>query len=148
MTRYAVRAAAFALLVLASACSEPTSGPVRIVWGRHACDHCAMAISEQAFAAEVRVGPREVMRFDDLGCALAWLESNGGAAAASEFWVMDQDRGEWLDARSASYRPDQRTPMAYGFGAIRDAESGSVDFETARRTILERIRDRNSHPRP
>jgi nitrous oxide reductase accessory protein NosL len=148
VTRRVACAAALALLVLASACSEASSGPVRIGWGRHACDHCGMAISEQAFAAEVRVGPREVMRFDDLGCALAWLESKGGAAVASEFWVMDQDRSEWLDARSAFYRPDQRTPMAYGFGAIRDAAPGSVDFETARRTILERIRDRSAHQRP
>jgi copper chaperone NosL len=148
VTRRVARVAAIGLLVLASACSEPTSGPVRIVWGRHACDHCGMAISEQAFAAEVRVSPREVMRFDDLGCAIAWLGSRGGAAAAIEFWVMDQDRGEWLDARRAFYRPDQRTPMAYGFGAIRDAAPGSVDFETARRTILERTRDGSAHQHP
>jgi len=148
VTRRVARVAALALFVLAGACSEATSGPVRIVWGRHACDHCGMAISEQAFAAEVRMGPREVKRFDDLGCALAWLESKGGAAAASEFWVMDQDRGEWIDARSAFYRPEQRTPMAYGFGAIRDAAPASVDFETARRTILERTRDRSADERP
>ncbi len=149
MTRYAVRAAAFALLVLASACSEPTSGPVRIVWGRHACDHCAMAISEQAFAAEVRVGPREVMRFDDsrLRTRVARVERWRGRG---ERVLGDGPRiaASGSTRGSAFYRPDQRTPMAYGFGAIRDAESGSVDFETARRTILERIRDRNSHPRP
>jgi hypothetical protein len=104
-----------------------------------------MAISEQAR----RRGARwpAVMRFDD-SAAPAWLESKRGGPAATEFWVMDQDRGEWIDARRAFYRPDQRTPMAYGFGAIRDAAPGSVDFETARRTLLERTRDRSADERP
>ena len=140
--------AALVLLVLASACSEPDHGPVRIVWGRHACDHCGMAINEETFAAEVRVGPRDVMRFDDFGCAVAWLESQGGPSAASEFWVMDATRSEWIDARQAFYQPGQRTPMAHGFAAAQSRTPDNVDFETARRTILERIRDRSSHERP
>ena len=139
---------AIALLVLASACSEPDHGPVRIVWGRHACDHCGMAINEEAFAAEVRVGPRDVMRFDDFGCAVAWLESKGGPSAATEFWVMDASRSEWIDARQAFYRPGQRSPMGYGFAASQSQTPDGVDFETARRTILERSRDRSSHERP
>jgi len=142
------RAAALVVLALASACSEPSSGPVRIVWGRDACDHCGMTVNEQAFAAEVRVGPREVMRFDDFGCAVSWLESKGGPGAATEFWVMDQGRAEWIDARQAFYRPDQRTPMAYGFAAVQIQAPGSVDFETARQAILERSRDRSAHQQP
>ena len=139
---------ALVLLVVASACSEPDHGPVRIVWGRHACDHCGMAINEEAFAAEVRVGPRDVMRFDDFGCAVAWLESKGGPSAATEFWVMDASRSEWIDARQAFYRPGQRTPMAYGFAASQSQTPDSVDFETARRAILERSRDRSSDEHP
>jgi len=142
------RAAALVALMLAGACSEPISGPVRIVWGRHACDHCGMAITEQAYAAEVRVGPRDVKRFDDFGCAVAWLESRGGPGAATEFWVMDPERADWIDALQAFYRPDQRTPMAYGFAATQTQTPDSVDFETARRIILETARDRSSRPPP
>jgi len=141
-------AAWLVVLVLASACSEPSNGPVRIVWGRDACDHCGMSISEQSFAAEVRVGPRDVRRFDDFGCAVSWLESKGGPDAATEFWVMDQGRAEWIDARQAFFRPDQRTPMAYGFAALQSPTPDSVDFETARQAILERARDRSTHERP
>ena len=124
-------------LFLAAACSEPTSGPVRIVWGRHACDHCAMAISEQAFAAEVRTAPREIARFDDFGCAVTWLEAHGGPDAASEFWVRDGARDEWIDGRAAFFRSGQRTPMAYGFAAVGRAEPGALDFAQARRAVLE-----------
>ena len=135
-------------LMLASACSEPDRGPVRIVWGRHACDHCGMAINEAPFAAEVRVGPRDVMRFDDFGCAVAWLESKGGPDAATEFWVMDAGRGEWIDARQAFYRAGQRTPMGYGFAAASSRTPDGIDFETARRAVLERTRDRSAHEHP
>lgn len=145
--RAALHLAAAALL-FATACSDPTSGPVRIVWGRHACDHCGMLISEKRYAAQARLGPREVTRFDDFGCAVQWLEAHGGAAAASELWVMDPAGEQWLDARHAFYRPGQRTPMAYGLAALREAEPGAVDFEGALGALREQERERAAQPRP
>jgi nitrous oxide reductase accessory protein NosL len=143
-----------ALLALACvlACSEPTSGPVRIVWGRHACDHCAMAISDPRYAAQIRTGPHDVARFDDFGCALAWLEANGGLERMQEFWVMDAtspdaETGQWLDARRAFYRGGQRTPMAYGWAAVAEAAPDAMDFDAARRAILEQQGKRGSHGR-
>jgi nitrous oxide reductase accessory protein NosL len=138
---------ALVALLLAAACSEPTSGPVRVVWGRHACDHCGMLISEPRFAAQVRLGPREVARFDDFGCAALWLDAHGGAAAAREFWAMDAEGDEWLDARRAFYRAGQRTPMAYGLAALREREPGALDFEGALGALRERERERASKPR-
>jgi hypothetical protein len=61
---------------------------------------------------------------------------------------MDQERAEWIDARRAFYRPGQRTPMAYGFAAVQSRTPDSVDFETARRTVLEQSRDRSAHEHP
>lgn len=103
-----------------------------------------MVISDARFAAEVRLGPREVERFDDFGCALAWLTERGDAGADAEIWVMDLDRGEWLDAREARYRAGQHTPMAWGLGAVAEAEPGSFDFESARRLLSERAVERAS----
>ena len=146
MTR-AIRVAALVAMALAVACSEPTSGPARIVWGRHACDHCGMAISEPRYAAQLRLGPHEVLRFDDFGCAVQWLDAKGDAAKPLEFWVMDMDTEQWLDARQAFYRPNQRTPMAHGYGAIAAAEPGALDFEAARRAILEKQKEHAAHGR-
>jgi copper chaperone NosL len=145
------RSVALSLLaVVALACAEPTSGPVRIVWGRHACDHCGMAISDRRFAAEVRLGPHEMKRFDDFGCAVRWLEEHGGPDKAAELWVMDMDaHGEaWLDGRRAAYRSGQRTPMAYGFAAVGAAAPDTVDFDRARLAILEHPRGRDAGDRP
>lgn len=129
---------------LAAACSQPTSGPLPIAWGREPCAHCSMAISEARFAAEVRLGPRELVRFDDFGCAVAWLAEHADAAEPLEIWVMDQDREEWLDARAAFYRTGQRTPMAWGFGAVASGEPGAVAFDAARQSVLARERERSS----
>jgi hypothetical protein len=109
-----------------------------------------MAISEPRFAAQVRRGPRDVARFDDFGCAVRWMEEHGGPGAASEIWVMDAGAGgeRWLDGRRAAYRPGQRTPMAYGFAAVAEAEPGAVDFEAARRAILEQQHGRDPVARP
>jgi len=133
-----------ASLWLAAACSEPTSGPLPIAWGREPCAYCSMAIGDPRFAAELRLGPREVLRFDDVGCALVWLGEHADAGPPLEIWVMDQDREQWLDARSAFFRTGQRTPMAWGFGAVATSEPGAVDFETARRIVLERASERAS----
>jgi len=130
---------------VATACSQPTSGPLPIAWGRDACAHCSMAISDPRFAAEVRLGPHELARFDDFGCAVVWLAEQARAGPEVEIWVMDQDREEWLDARAALYRPEQRTPMAWGLGAVAASEPGAVDFEAARRILLLRARERASH---
>jgi hypothetical protein len=140
--------ALLACLLAAAACSEPASGPLRIVWGRDACAHCGMAIGDPRYAAQVRTGPDDVARFDDFGCALAWLDGRGGAAAATEIWVMDEERREWLDARRAFFRSGRATPMAYGFAARSAPEPGALDFEAARRALLEQERERLSRRRP
>lgn len=140
--------AALLLLAIAVACSEPTSGPARIVWGRQACDHCGMAISEPRWAAQLRLGPHEVLRFDDLGCAVEWIAAHGVSDAALELWVMDMDTEQWIDARHAFYRPDQRTPMAYGFGAIATRAPDALDFAAARHAILAKRKERAPHDRP
>lgn len=136
--RWAAWVLAWTALVLA--CGDPGQGPASIAWGRDACEHCAMVISDERFAMQIRSGGR-VHRFDDPGCAIEWLDGETEAArSATELWVMDVDRKQWLDARTAFYRPGQRTPMAFGFGAIAAAEPGALDFEAFRRRIRERER--------
>jgi nitrous oxide reductase accessory protein NosL len=143
------RRIAWASLAVAAAlaCSEPTTGPARIVWGRHACDHCGMAISEPRYAAQIRSGPHEVARFDDFGCALLWLEAHGRGRARG-FFVMDETGEHWLDARTASFVSGQRTPMAYGWAAVARGAPGALSFDAAREAILARERGRAAHGRP
>jgi hypothetical protein len=108
-------------------------------------------------AAQIRVpdanARSKVYFFDDLGCALVWLEDRGpGERPGTEIWVTDWRDGHWIDARSAHYLPGQQTPMAYGFGAQQDPAPEAIDFEQARESILAREDGHHQHhpghPRP
>jgi nitrous oxide reductase accessory protein NosL len=136
-----------ALLAGLAACARaPQSGPVEIAWDRDVCEYCRMVISDRAHAAQIRGGPgNKVYRFDDLGCALNWLQARGWDQQGVEIWVADSRHPRqvhWLDARAAHYLPGQTTPMDYGLGAVSGAPLGSLDFTAARRAMLERNRSR------
>lgn len=129
------------LIALLSGClQEPASGSVEVKWDRDTCVRCNMALSDRHFAAQVRGGDkRKIVKFDDFGCAIFWLEKQAWAHdPATEFWVMDYSGNEvkWLDARKSHYVPGKTSPMGYGFAAVALPVPGSVTFEEARKQIL------------
>ena len=121
-----------ALLLAPLAACGPSVGPQEISWGRDACEHCRMIISERPFAAELRDGERKrIHKFDDIGCAIHWAKANNQPLEkAAEFWVMSHTDGKtWLDARQAQYRVDVRSPMNYNFAAEPTRSDASVTFD-------------------
>jgi hypothetical protein len=124
-------------IVLVTACGQGSAtGPEAIHWDRQTCEHCQMVISDRVDAAEIRLpGERRVHAFDDLGCALLWLDHQGllgkstpGADAAkvseaAEVWVRDATGSRWIDGRQARYAGGFSTPMAYGYGVAEEGES-------------------------
>ncbi len=127
----------FLLALLSGACSGgPETGPGEIRWDRHICARCSMVISERQHAAQVRGGPvggpGKLFLFDDLGCAVVWLDAQPwGQDPDIEIWVAAHEDGAWLDARTASYATGVRTPMDYALGARAEAAEGLIDFEGA-----------------
>jgi hypothetical protein len=92
----------------------------KVHWDRDMCERCKMVVSERKFAAEI-VDPRtdKIYYFDDIGCAVLWLEEEKIPwAKEAKIWVTDAKTGEWLDARKAKYTDDSITPMAYGIAAF------------------------------
>lgn len=140
------------LLLLLSACSgAPDSGPVTVKWDRDTCARCSMVLSDRFHSAQVRAttepGKRsKVFMFDDIGCALIWLEDKPWRDdPQTEIWVTDQRSGAWIDARSAHYIPGKVTPMEYGLGAQSEALPEALDFAQARQRIFELEARFNSH---
>lgn len=143
LKRLAALAALATTLPFITACSrDPGHGPGEVHWDRDTCKRCNMSVSDRHYAAQIRGGPkREAFKFDDIGCALFWLQEQNipwADAADTEIWVNDFRSGAWLDARKAHYLPDKTTPMAYGFGAVAQAEAGSIDFASMKAAILAR----------
>lgn len=140
------------LLAALAACSRDAGWPAGmqpIHWDRDTCARCRMVISDRRFAAElVGAGPRELFKFDDIGCAVFWLREQARAhpwmaAAQTRLWVADVfSRGampQWLDAHQAHYLT-RTSPMGYNQGASALPQAGSVDFPTLREHLLARGR--------
>ena len=147
-----MRNALLALLTLLAACSgDPGTGPVEVTWDRDACARCNMVLSDRHHSAQVRHTPSgtrrsQVWTFDDLGCAVLWLDRQPWASdPAVEIWVTDHRSSEWIDARQAHYVPGKLTPMEYGLGAQAQPGSDTLDFAGARAHIYEVERRFNVH---
>ena len=109
-----------------------------------------MVLSDRHHAAQVRIKTQDgrslVHPFDDLGCALVWLEGQPGRGdPTTEIWVNDWRTGEWIDARKASFVSGQVTPMEFGLGAQPDAAPGTLSFNEARAHVFEVERKYNFH---
>jgi copper chaperone NosL len=117
-----------------------TTGPGEVRWDREVCTRCGMAIGDRYASAQVRGAPagqhNRLYLFDDIGCAVVWLDSQPWADdPRTEIWVTDHRDGRWIDARLASYITGIRTPMGYGLGAQLEHADGGMDFAHAREYI-------------
>ena len=111
-------------------------GMVAIVWDRDTCTGCGMVISDRRFAVEVRSPDGKVSKFDDIGCASAWLHDQAWNAEA-KVWVADSGSKSlrWLDARSAQYVGGKSSPMGYNFAAVALPGPGSLSFADLRQHL-------------
>ena len=117
----AMLALAAGLLALGG-CGDPGTGPAEVKWDRVTCDRCRMVLSARHYAAQIRAftaeGKSRLHYFDDIGCALIWLDQQPWRDdPRTQIWVNDWRSGLWIDARSAHYLPVKETPMRYGLGA-------------------------------
>jgi hypothetical protein len=102
---------AVALLWLVAACHDSGDQPLDPVWGKQACDQCAMLVDDPRFAAQAATNDGEHVFFDDVGCLGAWLREHSAVRARA--WVRRQER--WVPAEEARFAGGARTPMGYGF---------------------------------
>ena len=139
------------VLLLVSGCSDdPGTGAVVVEWEQDSCKRCNMILSDRFHAAQVRYKPAgglsEIHIFDDIGCAVVWLEKQAWKdSPATEIWVNDHVTGSWLDARKAYYVTGHQTPMQYGLGAQLEAIPGSMDFEHAQKHLFKVERYLHQH---
>jgi len=120
---------AWLALSLLFACQVAT-GPVDPVWGKQACEHCMMLLSDRRAAAQVQRDDGSHVHFDDIGCMMAWLAEHDRALRGR--WVRDGDG--WVAAAQARYGTGHTTPMDYGL--LVDPQG--MSFEAARSWVHER----------
>lgn len=139
----------FTLLIL-SACSESTTGPVEVRWDRDSCERCRMVLSDREHSAQIRFLNEKqkstVHKFDDIGCAIIWLEDKPWRDASStEIWVNDHTNGNWIDAKTAYYVKGHVTPMEFGLGAQELHAQDAISFADAKKHIFDKEARTNMH---
>lgn len=122
------------------ACGGPDTGPAEVHWDRDTCERCMMVLSDRKHSAQIRGGPEggrtKVYMFDDIGCAVLWLEEQPWKGdPKTEIWVNDHRDGHWIDARKAHYVTGQETPMDYGLGAQDEPAAGALSYQEAKAHI-------------
>ncbi len=110
----------FVLLALLLFACDDGARPVDPVWGKQACAHCAMLLSDARFGAELTTEAGDRFFFDDPGCMAAYVREKAPRVRGA--WVHED--GAWVDATSARYER-AASPMDYGFAP---AKGGAFDW--------------------
>jgi len=130
----------FAIIALVSCSQEADYSPREINWDRDICALCLMGLAEQEYSVQSINQWGEVVWFDDLGCLIYYNESEDWKKFAEDglvkSWIGHCESGEWLEVEQAYYRYGDRTPMGYGYGALKNNIGDSLyDYETTVRRI-------------
>jgi len=127
-------------VILAFACNkEVDQSAHEINYSRDICVNCLMGLADQKYSAQAINEYGEVIWFDDLGCLVEYEKSDawktwGGEQA--KVWIGDCETGEWIDAYQAFYRFGDRTPMGYGYGALKENKGDTLfDYTTTVKRI-------------
>ena len=131
---------AFVLLV-AAGCATTADGPPDIVVDGSACSHCAMQISERAYAAAYRGNGTEARVFDDIGCLIAAARKE--TSSDLRFWFHDARDSAWIDGRMATFvaSSEIRTPMGGGILAYRHTIAAGEAAQTYRGEVVRTLAD-------
>jgi len=115
------------VVVFFGACESKSSKTAlsEVHWDRDMCSRCVMVVSDRKNSVQVKNpdnGNKHM--FDDIGCMALWFEEeNISWKNKAVVWITDVQSGEWIDAKTAFYDTNNKTPMAYGFSAHKTKES-------------------------
>ena len=128
--------AMLALMMLG--CSKGPEEPADPVWGKQACAHCAMLVTEKPPSAQLTLADGTRKYFDDVGCMVAYLDRE--KVAPQRLWVREGEG--WMPAAEARYASGVSTPMDFGFVA---AEAG-VSWQEVQAAVRARVRPPGGTP--
>jgi copper chaperone NosL len=142
-----IAASSILMIMLLVGCSEkPKDAPPQIRYGQDECAHCGMIVSDERFAAALRViagGQQQDLIFDDIGDMIEY-ERGHESVQIQKRLVHDFDTHQWIDASHAFYLKSERihSPMGSGILALgeKDAALKRASEVEAQATTLDALR--------
>jgi hypothetical protein len=110
--------------------------PIKIIPNKMQDPYCLMKLESSIDAVEVISPSGNTWFFDDIGCAVLWLEDKSFKDRA-KIYIFSTDTKEWIDAKKAYYKMGIKTPMLHGFGAYKDKIGGYMDYQQMSIKILQ-----------
>lgn len=130
---------------------KPETGirPQEAKWDQDTCARCKMVLKDRLNSAQI-INPEtgEARMFDDLGCAVAWLDENSPAwRSKAVVYVNDATDGAWLKMDEAVLASPYPTPMKFDIAAFRNKEKVGADkkvltAQEAEKIILDTVKER------
>lgn len=103
-------------------CGQKGHEPVAINPQVDTCAECKMAVGDDSFAAELIQEDGTPHKFDDVGCLLTFVKSEGDAVKNSDRYVRDLKTKEWIRMDQAFYVANSgiTTPMNYNIVSFKN----------------------------
>lgn len=118
-------------------------GPVAVAWDHTPCAHCRMHVGDQRFAVQFQTKQREILTFDDPGCALHYEAEHRPQLHA--VWFRDSRADRWIAAEEVRFVSATETPMGFGIAAVDRHTPGAFTLDEARARVLEPDPARQGH---
>ena len=74
--------------------------------------------------------------FDDMGCLILWSNTNRMELNSRRVYIFSNDTNEYINALTAHYSINEKTPMNYGFSAYKKAKDGTISFKEMQLRML------------
>ncbi len=103
--------------------------PVPIAWDREPCGHCHMHIGDPRHAAQLVSTAGEVTSFDDVGCALRFLDEHH--PDVHRLWFHGEG-DTWIASDRVGFVTGATTPMGSGLLAVEAGTPGARRLDQVR----------------
>ncbi len=131
----------FLYMGISSCNHEVDFTPRKVNYDRDVCHICKMGMADPKYDVQAINKIGEIRWYDDLGCLIEDMRDGDWKQWSADkvvIWIGDADSGKWIDAQKAWYRFGDRTPMGYGYGALKENKGDSLyDFKTVIKLINE-----------
>jgi hypothetical protein len=100
---------------------------------RKVCPQCNMPLpKDNKYTAYIE----ESNYFDDIGCLILWSKANRIDLDSCKVYVFSNDTKRYINALTAYYKINEKTPMNYGFSAYEKSKEGMIEFKEMRLRML------------
>jgi len=127
------------LMIITVGCEQrDPNEPHKVHFDRDMCERCKMVISDRNYVAQiVDVEKNRAYNFDDIGCAVIWMDKNSEKFSKKhKFFVADKSTGEFIETINANWTTGSTTPMDFGISASKEkSETKNISFEEAKKLI-------------